>query len=105
LAGIARRWCAGEKSALLEGLEHAAQVAGVEPQIAAEIGGGKPCAMRDFVQHARLGQRELALVQPFFKQADLAGVKTVEMPDGLDRARRGRGGFGHGRDVLNAFGK
>ncbi len=73
-----------DQAALLELLQQPAEIAGVEAEIAREVGGGQAVAMRQFVEHARLGQREGAFQQPFVEQPDLAGVEAVEGPHGID---------------------
>src|SRR5438105_6794791 len=67
-----------DETALLEAAQHAAQVARVEPQVAAQLGGRRLLAMRQLVQHAHLGQRERAVVRAAAQQADLPRVESVE---------------------------
>ena len=55
-----------------------AYVARVHRQVPHQVGGGGFLAMRQFVQHARLAERELALEEAFVEHADLLGVEAVE---------------------------
>ena len=78
-----------------EAAQDAAQIAGVEPEIAAEVGGGRRLAVGQLVEHAQLGQRERAVEVAVAERADLAGVEAVEGADGVDR------GCGHDVDIVN----
>src|SRR5690606_7632916 len=77
-----------------EAAQDAAEIAGIEAEVAAQLGCGRPLALRQLVHHPRLGERERALRQPLLQDADLPGVETVEAPYGSHRAIES---FGHER--------
>ena len=52
------------QAALLEAAQQAAQVAGVEIELARQLGRGGAAAVREFPQQARLGERELVSSKP-----------------------------------------
>src|SRR5207302_11364706 len=79
--------------ALREAAQDAAQIAGVEPQLTAELGRGGRVAVRQLVEHPHLGERERALEVPFVQQADLLRVAAVAAPHGRDALREA--GLGH----------
>ena len=85
LAAVGRRGLARKQAVALEALQDAAQVAGVDLQFAAKFGGGKIVALGQFVEHARLGEREAAVQQALPQGADDARVETAEPADGGDR--------------------
>src|SRR5262249_19618603 len=61
--------------------QDAAQVAGIEAKVLGNLGRGRLVAMDDLIEDARLGERELALVDTFLQQPDALGVETIESPD------------------------
>ena len=75
--------------------EDAAQVAGVERQVADQVARERPLPMRDLVQHAHLRQRAVAVEQAAAQHADLLRVEAVELAHGID-VRIGGAGTGHG---------
>ena len=79
--------------ALFEGAEHAAQVSGVEAERLHDGGGRRTLLVGELIQHANLGQRELALQEPFVQDADFAGVEAVEVSNRGDAGVEG--GIGH----------
>ena len=89
LAPVGGGWRAREQAVALEALQDAAEIAGIELQFAAELGGGEAGALGQFVEHARLGEREAALQQAFLQGADGARVEAVEPADGGDAMREG----------------
>src|SRR6185312_13256504 len=86
---------AGHELAPAEVAEDAAQVAGVEVEFAAEIGGAHGVAVGELVQHADRGQREVALEMRLIENVDAARIESIEPADGVDGVGRGSG-CGHG---------
>ena len=84
-----RRRGAARQPLRFEAAQDAAQIAGVEAEIAAEIGRGRRLAVRELVEDAHLGQRERAVEQAIAERADAAGVEAVERAHRIDR-RSGR---------------
>ena len=82
LAPVDRRWRARKQPIALEALQDAAEIAGIELQFAAKFGGGDVGALGEFVEHARLGQREAAVQQALLQGADDARVEAAEPPNG-----------------------
>ena len=79
--------CASLSQAVaLERLQHQAQVARVQAEIARHRAGGDRTAMRQLVEHPRLRQREPAVEQAGAQEAELAGVEAAETA----QRRRGR---------------
>ena len=64
--------------------QDAAEVAGIESQIAGDFGRGRPVALTDFVEHARLRQRKRAADPAFAQDADALRVEPVEAPQRRD---------------------
>ncbi len=79
-----------DQLAFLQAAQQPAEVAGVEAEVAGELGGGGPVAMREFPEQARFGQAEAGLGQAFLEHADAARVEAVEAAD------RGGGRLGEG---------
>src|SRR5208337_821077 len=77
-----------------EALQDAAEIAGIEAELPTDIAGGQVLPICQLVEHARLAQREAAVVQPLAQHADRAGVEPVEPPDGGDTVVE-RGLLGH----------
>ena len=75
--------------------EDPAQIARIEGEIAYEIAGQRPLAVRDLVEHARFGQRVLAVEQAVAQHSDLLRVEAVELADRTD-VPIGVAGVGHG---------
>src|SRR5690242_16320088 len=67
--------------ASFEPAQDPAQVPGVEAQIAPQLGGGRPIAMRQLVQHADLRERERAAIRASPQHADLSRVEPIEPAD------------------------
>ena len=107
---LAHRWVAlprvtgrrrtADQAAGFEPPEDAAEVAGVQAEIAAELGGGRRGAVREFVEDAHLGERERAVQQMLAEDADLARVEAVERADGVAAVAGARRG-GHALDIVN----
>src|SRR5579862_7175452 len=83
-----------QQAARLKALENAAQVTTIETELAGELCGRDSRSVRDFVQHAHLGQRIGAVEEAAGEHAELAGVVAVEGADLRDL--RGADGAGHG---------
>jgi hypothetical protein len=69
----------------------AAEVAGVERQLAPEVGRRRRLPLRDLVQHPHLGQGVAAALQGLVEQAELARAEAAEA------AQRRHGVFGLAR--------
>ena len=76
-----------DQAAFLEPLQKAAEIAGVQAEIADERARGRILPMGELVEDAGLGQREGALEQPLLEHADAPGIEAVEAPDGGDAGR------------------
>jgi len=74
---------------MAETLQDPAEITGIEAQFSRDVGGGQVLPMGEFVHHARLGQREAAVVQAFAQRADGACVEAAEPPDGGDAVGEG----------------
>ena len=72
---------------MLEALQNSAEVAGIQLQFAAELGGGEVAALGEFIEHARLGQGEAAVQQALLQRADDARVGAAEPADRGDALR------------------
>ena len=83
-----RRRLAHDQPGVREAAQDAAEIAGVEPELLAELGRRDRVALRELVEHARLGQREPAVEQSFLQHADPPRVEAVETADPVDRFRR-----------------
>src|SRR3982074_3195142 len=71
---------AGDQPAPPKTGQNSAEVAGIETEISAQLGGGGMVAKRELVEDARLGQRKRAVQQPLAENADLLRVEAVEAP-------------------------
>jgi len=98
LAGIVGGPLAGDELPPAEVAEDAAQVAGVEVELAAEVGGAHGVAVGELVEHADRGEREVALEMRLIENVDAARIESIEPADGVDGVGRGAGGGlgGHG---------
>jgi len=76
----------GDQPLLIEILDDAAEIAGIEPQLDADVLCGQLVAMRQLVEHPRLAERERALAEMLVEHAELAGIEAVESTDGSDLA-------------------
>lgn len=81
-APVVRRALAGDQALVLEASEDAAEVAGVEVERAAQVG-DVDLAVAEVVQDAGVGERVLGLEKALAKDADAAGVETVEGAHGV----------------------
>jgi hypothetical protein len=79
-----RRRLADDQPGFREAAQDAAEIAGVEPELLAELGRRRSVPLRDLVDDARLGQREPAAEQPFLEHADPARVEAREAADPVD---------------------
>ncbi len=69
---------AGDQALFVEALHDAAEIAGVEAELVADLLCGKVVPLRELVEHAGLAERERALSQVLVEHAKLAGVEAVE---------------------------
>src|SRR6185312_12617099 len=69
--------------------------AGVEVELAAEVGGAHGVAVGELVEHADRGEREVALEMRLIENVDAARIESIEPADGVDGVGRGAG-CGHG---------
>src|SRR6185312_6494032 len=58
LTAVARQGLSRDQPLLVEILDDAAEIAGVEPELDPDLLRGEVLAMRELVEHARLAQRE-----------------------------------------------
>src|ERR1043166_1573136 len=84
LPSVRLRARAGEEAALGKAAQDAAEITRVEAEVARDVGGGGGGAVGKLVEHARLGERERALVQPLAQHADVLGVEAGEPPHRRD---------------------
>ena len=79
LAQIIGRGRSFEPSACPEFRQHAAQIAGVDAEIAPErpVAVGA-VAVRELVEHAHLGERQAAREHALIKKAELTGIEAIE---------------------------
>src|SRR3984957_20770778 len=81
LPGVMRRGFSFDQAALLEIAQHAAEIAGIEIERAADLGCGGRAAAGELVKHPRLAERIGAVEKGFAQHADLPRVETVEAAD------------------------
>jgi multidrug efflux pump subunit AcrA (membrane-fusion protein) len=105
LAAVAVRGRLDDQLARLEAAQDAAEIARVHSQILGELAGGRLVALRELVEHARLGEGERAFEPAFLQHADALGVEAVEAPHrgdaGLDLGSR-HGGHSWGRRYITS---
>src|ERR1700761_2730861 len=77
LPPVRRQRLAGDQAVVVEFLDDAAEIAGVEIEFDSDLLGCRAIPMCEFVQHPRFAQRERAFEQPLSEHAKLAGVKAV----------------------------
>ena len=85
-ATVGWRRDAGKQAVALETLQDAAEVAGIEVQLAAELRCRDARALGEFVEHTRLSEREPAVQEAVLQDADDACVEAAEPPDRGDAA-------------------
>ena len=83
-AGVVGRALAGDEAVALQAGEQAAEEAGVDVHLAAQVGDLGDLALAELVEHARLGQRVGRAQQAVAQDADARGVEAVEGADGGD---------------------
>ena len=76
LPAVGGKRFAGDQPALLEALHDPAEIAGIEPEFAADLFRRKLVAMRELVQHPRLGQRIRALGDVLVQHSPVCGCKS-----------------------------
>ena len=84
LAAIVLRRLPHHVAALLEALEHPAEIARIEVELAGELACRRGLVMRQLVDDAALGQRERAVQQALAQHADPARVEAREAAHRLD---------------------
>ena len=89
-AGVVGRALAGDEAVALQPGEQAAEEAGVDVHLAAQVGDLGDLALAELVEHARLGQRVGRAQQSVAQDADAGGVEAVEGADGGDAVSRRR---------------
>src|SRR6185312_7404569 len=82
---------AGDELPAAEVAEDAAQVAGVEVELAGELRGACGMAVGELVQHANRGEGEVAAEVRFIENVDAARIESIESADGVDGVRCGAG--------------
>jgi len=83
-ARVLARALGAHQAAPAEPCEHAAEVARVQVELRAQLGGGTAPATAELVDEPRLGQRIGAADQAGAQRADAACVESVEPAHGLD---------------------
>jgi hypothetical protein len=96
LPAVGTRPLLDDHPALREAAQDAAEIAGVEAELAADLARGRLVAMGDFIKDARLRQRERARRKALLQHADALRIEAVEPPHRRDA--RGKPGFGHDTD-------
>ena len=91
-AGVVGRALASDQAVAVQPGEQAAEEAGVDVDLAAQVGDLGHLALTELVEHARLGQRVGRAQQAVAQDADARGVEAVEGADGGD-AVLGRGAW------------
>src|SRR5580700_7973428 len=81
LPGIACRGFAFDQAAFLEIAQHAAEIAGIEIERAADLGRGRRATAGDLIKHPRLAERIGAVEKGFAQHADLPRVEAIEAAD------------------------
>ena len=79
-----------QQAVLAEAAQDAAEIAVVEVEIGRERARRHLLAMRELVEHARLGEREARVHQALLQQAELARVEAGEAPHRGDALLRDR---------------
>ena len=64
MPAVGARSLLGDQTARREAAQDAAEVAGIEAELAADLARGRLVALGELVEHARLGERERALADP-----------------------------------------
>lgn len=70
--------------------EDAAEVAGVEAEVAGDSAGRGIFQARYLVQYAAFGERESTAQETLVEDADALGIKTVEVANGFDAPRENK---------------
>src|SRR5262245_55443580 len=82
LPRVVRGGLAADQPDLLEAAQDAAEVAGVELELARNIARRTLCragARLDLIEHARLGERKRAVAPARLQHADACGVEAIEL--------------------------
>ena len=91
MACVARRAFAADQLLLLQRAQQAAEIPGVEVEIARELDGGRAVAVGELPEEARFGQREAGVGELLVEDADAARIEAVEAAKG--GGARGADGF------------
>src|ERR1700720_2066868 len=78
LSAVRGQRFAADQAVIVEFLDDAAEIAGVEIEFYPDLLGCRAIPVRKFVQHPRFAQRERAFEKPLPEHAKLAGVKAIE---------------------------
>ena len=84
---VVRRGLLADQPELVEAPQDAAEIAGVEIEVARDVGRGGAAALPDLVEHARLGERERAVEPAVLQHAEVLGIEAVEAPHRGDALR------------------
>jgi hypothetical protein len=71
----------------LEAAQQPAEIAGIQPEIARDIGRGARSIVDEFVKDTHFRERKIALVEAFVKRAAMACIETVEAAYRLGRSK------------------
>jgi hypothetical protein len=97
LPGVVGRGLPADQAELVKAPQHAAEIAGVEAEVAHDVGRGRAFALPDLVEHARLGERERAFEPVLAQHAEVLRVEPIETAHRGEALRPlQRGGTGHG---------
>src|SRR5579872_5325110 len=77
LPPVRRQRFAADQAVIVKLLHDAAEVTRIEVEFGPDFFGGRAVAVRQFIQHPRLAQRELTQ-KPLAEHTELARVKAVE---------------------------
>lgn len=93
-AGVVGRALSGDEPAPAEVGQDAAQVSGVEVELAGEVGGAHGVAVGELVEDADGGEGKVAGEVRLIENVDAARIESIEAADGIDGIRCGAGGGG-----------
>ena len=85
LAPVRGRGLAGDQALVLQVLDDPAEIAGIQPQFCSDLLRRRMVAVRELIQHPRLGERERAVEQLLLEHAEPPGVEPVEGPHRCDQ--------------------
>ena len=79
---IGARSLLADQPLLLKAPQNAAEIAGIDTELLDQVAGAGLVVPREFIQHARLGERKRVPVVP--QHANALGIEAVELPDCRD---------------------